>query len=174
MLIFAVTIFSSCSKNSNTTSPSIDEGSFQYKMNGNLVVINNGNISSGEYALFFKQLKGSILRNTVYTLNAQKGVNNIFAFSIQSDSLSTQNYTYDSTYANTSSIITTMTYNGQQSILYYKGDNLSINITGYLNGFISGNFTAKFTPLLNSNIDYSKRGTTLITEGQFKNVKCTY
>ncbi len=174
MLFFAITIFSSCSKNSNTTSPSIDEGSFQYKVNGNLVTINNGNISS-EYAVFFKILRGNLIQNTSYMFNGQKGSNNVFVFGIQSDSLSIRTYTYDSTYASSSNILTTMTYNGQQSLLFYNGDNLSINITSYLNGFISGNFTAKFTPITNSpNIDYSKRGTTLITEGQFRNIKCTY
>ena len=32
-------------------------------------------------------------------------------------------------------------------------------------GFISGNFTAKFTPFTGTVPDYSKRGTTLITAG---------
>jgi hypothetical protein len=177
-ILFAAIFFASCTKDPNTgsTTPTIADGTFQYKVNGNLVTISNANITNGEYAVFFKQLQGTAIPRTRYMFNGQKGTNHVWAFGIQSDSLTVRNYTYDSTYLNTSGIICTMTYNAQQSALFYGGDNMIINVTSYSNSYISGNFTAKFTPFgsVGTVPDYSTRGTTLITEGQFKNIKCIY
>ena len=175
---FAAIFFASCTRDPNTgnNTPTIADGTLQYKVNGNLVTIKNISIADAEYTVFFKQLQGTAIPHTRYMFNGQKGANNIWVFGIQTDSLTLGNYTYDSTYLYPSHILTTMTYNGQQSALFYRGDVMSINITSYSNGFISGNFTAKFTPLgsLGTVPAYSTRGTTLITEGEFKNIKCIY
>ncbi len=171
-ILLTVTIFSSCTRD---TPSNLLDGSIQYKVNGSLVTISNQNITNGEYAVFFKQLQGTAIPHTRYMFNGQKGSNNGWVFGIQTDSLRTQNYTYDSTYLNTSGIPCTMIFNGQMSSLFYSGDNLIINITSYYNSLISGNFSARFTPLPFGGIpDYSTRGTTVITEGQFRNIKCTY
>lgn len=171
LILYSATIFLSCSKTSDDASSSVPSGTFKYKVNGNLITIDNANIANAEYAIFFKQLQGTAIPHTRYMFNGQKGSNNVWIFGIQSDSLSTQTYIYDSTYLNTSGVICTMTYNGQQSGLLYSGDNLTIKITSYSNSLVSGNFSAKFTPLSNN---YSNRGTTIITEGDFKNIKCAY
>jgi len=167
-----------CTRDPNTSNnpPTIADGTFQYKVNGNLVTIKNISIADAEYTVFFKQLQSTAIPHTRYMFNGQKGANNFFGFGIQSDSLTLGNYTYDSTYQYASGNVTTMTYNGQQSLLIYGGDNMNINITAYSNGFISGNLTAKLTPLpiIIGVPDYSTRGTTLITEGEFKNIKCIY
>jgi len=174
----AAIFFASCNKDPTTgnNTPTIADGTLQYKVNGNLVTIKNISIADAEYTVFFKQLQGTGIPHTRYMFNGQKGANNIWVFGIESDSLTLGNYTYDSTYLYPSAIVTTMTYNGQQSALFYGGDVMSINITSYSNGFISGNFTAKFTPfpIIIGVPDYSTRGTTLITEGEFKNIKCIY
>ena len=175
---FVALFFASCTKDPNTdnTTPTVADGAFQYKVNGNLVTIKNISIANAEYTVFFKQLQGTGIPHTRYMFNGQKGANNIWVFGIESDSLTLGNYTYDSTYQYPSGIGTTMKYNGQQSGLLYGGDVMNINITSYSNGFISGNFTAKFTPfpIIIGVPDYSTRGTTLITEGEFKNIKCIY
>lgn len=174
-ILLLITIVTSCSKNETNRPATIDDGTFQYKVNGNLVTINSANASNGEYAVFFKQLQGSGIPHTRYMFNGQKGSNNVWVFGIKTDSLNIQNYSFDSTYLSASSVITTMTYNGQQSGLFYNGDNLTVNITSYSNSLVSGTFTGKFTPLIGLGIpNYSTKGTTLITEGEFKNIKCTY
>jgi hypothetical protein len=176
-LIISVVLLS-CSRDPNSTNsnPSIEDGTFQYKVNGNLVTIKNISIADAEYTIFFKQLSGTAIPHSRYMFNGQNGVNNVWVFGIISDSLTVGNYILDTT-AITGGLITTMTYNGAQSAIYYSGDKMEINITHYSDGYISGNFTAKMTPFIIDNnglVDYSKRGTTLITEGEFKNVKCIY
>jgi hypothetical protein len=174
-LLFLIAILTSCSKNENNTVETIDDGAFQYKVNGNLITINGANVSSSEYSVFFKQLQGTIIPQTRYMFNGQKGNNNVWVFGIKTDSLKIQSYSFDSTYLSISSIPTTMTYNGLQSGLLYNGDNLKINITSYSNGLISGTFTGKFTPFPASGLpNYSTRGNTIISEGEFKNIKCNY
>ena len=173
---FGIMLYTSCTRDPNTSAPTIADGSFQYKVNGNLITMSNISIASVEYVTFFKQIAGTAIPHTRYMFNGQKGINDVWVFGIMTDSLSTRNYTFDSTYLQTSGIFCTMTYNGQQSAIVFSGDNMNINITSYSNGFISGNFTAKFTPLgsFGSVPNYSTRGTILITEGQFEKIKCVY
>ena len=147
------------------------DGTVQYKVNGNLFTIKDISISYVQHVMFAKQLQGTAFPR--YIFSGQKEPYNFLGFGIESDSLTVGNYTYDTTsylFRQTNWVL----YNGAQSVLYYAGDNMSINITSYSNGFISGNFTAKFTPFSGTGLDYSKRGTTLITEGEFKNIKCVY
>lgn len=171
--IFLILIFGACSRDTSNTTPAVVYGSFQYKVNGNPVVITGNDFSNLEYAIFFKQLAGTIIPHTRYLFNGQKGANHVWVFGIKSDSLSTGNYTYDSTYFGLSGTPSTVIYNGKQSGLIFKGDYMSINVTSYSNGIVSGNFTAKFSPM-EAVQNYSIRGTTLITEGKFENIKCIY
>jgi len=160
----------SCSKDTNSLKD-VPDGAVQYKVNGNLFIIQDSSTSNVEHVMIAKQMQGTAFPR--YIFSGRKEPYNFLGFGIESDSLAIRNYTYDSTsylYRQTNWVL----YNGSQSMLYYAGDNLTINITSYSNGFISGDFTAKFTPSDGTRFDYSKRGTTLITEGKFKNIKCVY
>ena len=172
-LILAASIYPSCSKDpdSGSTIPTVADGTVQYKVNGNLVTMRSDNIANAEYVKIYKQLAGTANSHTRYIFQGQNGVNNALGFDIYSDSLTTRNYTYDSTSRFIYNYV--LIYNGEISGLLMSGDNMNINITSYSNGYISRNFTAKFSPV-EANFNYSKRGTTLITEGAFKNIKCIY
>ena|ERR1035437_1003670 len=166
--ITCITLFS-CSKDPNTPSGTNASGSIQYKINGNLVVMDNVDLLTGQYVIFSKQLKGSVLTQTQYTLNAQKGANNFMIMTIITDSLKTINYHYDSLSSYLSFIID---YNGQASALLFKNDYFDVNITSYQNARISGTFTAKYTPY--STTGFGQYGSTLITEGKLNNVQVVY
>jgi len=75
-ILFAATFLASCTTDPNNvgTIPTISDDSFQYKVNGNLVTMNNVSISSGEYVVFFKQLAGTAIPHTRYMFNGQKGL----------------------------------------------------------------------------------------------------
>lgn len=74
---------------------------------------------------------------------------------------------------------------GQQHVIYFSGqseflqapaDYISINVTSYNNGYISGNFSALLTPMVDGNPPY-KFGTPSsisVTEGSFNNVPVFY
>ncbi|OQY92512.1 MAG: hypothetical protein B6D37_14565 [Sphingobacteriales bacterium UTBCD1] len=179
VLLLTVSIdFLSCSTDPNAINdPSTANGIFQYKVNGTPVTIRNVDVTSLEYVFFAKHLPGVALPQTTYILNAQKGANIAWVVEIETDSLSLKNYRYDSVSLGASWANGVMTNNGMQSGVIYNGDYFSINITSYSNGLISGNFTGKLTPLGilgGGGPDYSLRGTTIITDGQFKNIKCIY
>jgi hypothetical protein len=169
--ITCITLFS-CSKDSNTPSGTNASGSIQYKVNGNLIVIDNVDILSGQYAIFYKLLKGSTLVETVYELNAQKGANNVLAFALVSDSLKQISYHYDSidVFTNPTAFNFALGYNGQLGAIFYNGDMLDVNISSYKNSRITGTFSAKLSP----GSDYNQRGTVLITEGVINNVQVVY
>ena len=187
--LFLTVILFACS----TNSPELQDGTFQYKLNGQRVTIKHisGSFGSLEYAQFTKQLAGTnlnigggfggIISRTRYVFNGQNGpnTNNSFSFGILSDSLAIGSYTQDSTYSGNLSTYTALAYNGQVSGILFTGDYFSVNITSYSNGFISGNFTAKLTPIPVAligvtPIDHRTRGTTVVTEGEFKNITCRY
>ena len=161
--ITCITLFS-CSKDPNTPSGTNASGSIQYKINGNLVVMDNVDLLTGQYVIFSKYLLP-----TFYVLGAQKGANNRMSAIIVTDSLKTINYHYDSLSSYLSFIID---YNGQASALLFKNDYFDVNITSYQNARISGTFTAKYTPY--STTGFGQYGSTLITEGKLNNVQVVY
>lgn len=168
-------IFFSCSKDTNNPSPVPSAtGSIQYKVNGQLIVIDNVDLLSGQYAIFAKQLKG-IIPETRYLLNAQKGINNFIAFTIVTDSLHQMNYHYDSLSVKDIFISFSFTNNsnGQLAGLLFNGDYFDINISSYKNSRVSGTFTAKISPFSTS-FDYNKRGSVIISEGVLNNIQMTY
>ena len=170
-LIICISIFS-CSKEPITDPPNPEpnqNGSIEYKVNGNLVVMDNVDISTGQYVVFAKQLKG-IVPETRYLLNAQKGVNNVVIMTIVTDSLHLINYHYD--YNTTIFIEFAVLYNGQNGTIFLSGDYFDVNITGYQNSTISGTFTAKLTPY--SSAGTGPPGSMVITEGVMNNIPVTY
>ena len=171
--ITCITLFS-CSKAPNTPSGTTASGSIQYKVNGNLVVMNNVDLLSGQYAVFYKQLKGSLLTETRYMLNAQKGANNLLIFALITDSLHEIDYHYDSTtIAGSENVASFATvYNALESAILFKDDYFDINITGYNSSRISGTFTAKLTPFTGTTP--GQHSSTLITEGVLNNVEVVY
>jgi hypothetical protein len=172
LLLFLVALVASCSRDSNIDPP---KATFQYKVNGNLVIIKNISVADSEYILFKKTRWGT------YSIGGYKGASTEMRFGIVSDSLTIGKYIYDSasasaitTWGYPSNINVIVFYNGQLSALAYLGDSVIINVTAYSNGYASGDFTAKLTPAGTAAFDYSKRGTTLITEGLFKNIPWAY
>jgi hypothetical protein len=172
LLLPLAAFIASCSKDSAIKS---SEAIFQYKVNGNLVIIKNISVADSEYVLFKKTRWGT------YSIGGFKGANTEMRFGIVSDSLTIGKYIYDSasasaitTWGYPSNINVIVFYNGQLSALAYVGDSIIINITAHSNGYASGDFTAKLTPANTVGFDYSKRGTTRITEGIFKNIPWAY
>jgi hypothetical protein len=170
-LLSFLAFLAACSKEHNTNNlDNLADGDCQYKVNGELITIKNIGLAAGEYSGFAKWSQGTSTPYSAYVFTAQKGVHKI-SFAIVSDSLRLRNYTlpqllnYDAR----------IDYNGTTSVTNWTGDYLSINITSYSNSLISGNFTAKLSPLPNGGyLDSSQKGTTVITEGLFKNIRCSY
>jgi hypothetical protein len=173
LTFFACLTLFSCGKSKNDTTNQSVSGSISYKVNGQSVSMDNANLSSGEGVAFAKQLKGSVIQATRYLLNAQKGVNNILICAITTDSLYTQTYHYDSSFSNSQGTIFSVSFNGQQSEVFYSTDYFNFEISGYNNGKISGTFTAKMTPLAGP-LDYTNRGAVVITEGKLNNIPVAY
>jgi len=158
--LLIITLIWSCSKDSNNTNKT--HGTFQYKVNGGSVSMD---VASALFLNFEKHLAPDVFcPQTCYMCIAKAGFNDGITFTIVSDSLHVGNYFYDNTHVP----FLSMAYNGQNSELAFPGDSLSINITSYANAYISGNFTAKLSPVgINGYPDYSNRGTTIITDGFF-------
>lgn len=175
-LLLILVIFSSCSKDKDNPGNVSASGSISYKVNGNLVTMDNANILNGEGVAFAKQLKGSILTNTRYLLNAQKGINNILSFTIQTDTLQQQSYRIDSIAVFSSGVgnIGSVMFNGQMAGVFFDGDVFDSKITSYSNSKVSGTFSAKLTPIDGFKIDYGKKSTIIITEGKLNNIPVSY
>ena len=162
-----------CKKSDTDNKPKTSAGSIQYKVNGNLVVIDN--VDTSQYVTFCKRIFPP-LPNIVYELLAQKsGLNNVIHFIIISGNLEPINYHYDiaDVIDPNISFFCGINYNLIPSYVLWEGDYLDINISSYKNSRITGTFTAKLTPspLNVSDNGWSQRGTTLITEGKLDNVK---
>lgn len=172
LLTFIVLL--SCEKEKNYPfSPSSASGLIQYKVNGQLVVMDNADTLNKAGAVLTRQLKGP-LPETRYLLNAQNGIDNTIIAAIVIDSLQLINYHYDSSYLHTSASGTfALAYNGEGAVIHYKGDYLDVNIFSYKNARVSGTFSAKLTPLAGI-LDYSSRNSVVITEGVIDNVPVHY
>ena len=176
VVIFAqiAIFFSSCSKGDKNNSPTSDDGTVQYKVDGNLVMIKSQGITSSEYGVFKKQLQSNSIPQTRYLFFCQKGNNIIYQFAIPTDSLQIQDYILDTgTYRRAGGLVTNEEYNGHQSAILLGDDYMKVSITSYSNGYISGTFNAKLSPI-DAVSDNTLQGTTDITEGTFNNIKCTY
>jgi len=167
-------IFLSCGKEKKYPfQPSSQSGSIQYKINGQLIVMDNADTLNHGGAVIARQLKG-LLPETRYLINAQNGVDNTIVAAMVTDSLQLINYHYDSAFMRTSASGTfALAFNGQGAVIHYKGDYVDMNIFSYKNARISGTFSAKLTPLAGVS-DYSNRNSVIITDGKIDNVPVSY
>jgi hypothetical protein len=97
-----------------------------------------------------------------------------FIFVVYTDSLTTGNYKY----IGTGGDLYFINYNGINEYVHAPSDSMSLNITSYNNGRISGNFSGVLTPLhisnTASNDEYGTPSSVHITNGSFKNVPVIY
>ena len=94
-------------------------------------------------------------------------------FMIFSDSLAVGNYNCTSVYGD----MFVLDYNNADAFLHAPTDNISINITSYTNGHISGTFSGKLTPMVSAGYPtntYGTPGSVIITKGSFKDVPVFY
>jgi hypothetical protein len=170
-LMLSVVLLFSCSKDPNTPSGTTASGSISYKVNGSAFAIDNGDVSSGQFVVFQKQLAPFAI-STRYNFNAQKGANNIVLFSLLTDSLKKITYHNDST-AISVGAVSGMVYNGQPAYLLSKGDYFDVTITDYSAGYVSGTFAGKLTPATTTGTIGTPSSVT-VTEGKLNNVQVVY
>ena len=94
-------------------------------------------------------------------------------FTFGTDSLTVGNYDYDGIYGD----LFVLSYNGEDEFVHDPSDFISFNITSYSQGHISGNFSARLTPMITAgypNNVYGPPGSVLVTNGSFKNVPVFY
>jgi hypothetical protein len=181
LIVVVVLTLLSCSKEEKTA----DEGTIRYKINGELVTYDNKQAES-EDLLYVAGGKNRIypMGDVFYVIegHSHKSNKELFQAMIFTDSLLVQNYRYDSSDLNLYGPILNIDHNISvpqpstaevRSSLYFAGDYVNINVTSYSNGRVSGTFTARLSPQTANYFDYEKRGSILITEGQFSNVKLT-
>lgn len=162
--LFLICALAACNKDTNSTATL--NTSISYKVNDNLISIENADIQSAQYVTFFKQLPGTVITQTRYVMNAQKGANNVLVFVITTDSLQKKNYNFNNSSPDRLSFV--MNYNGQVSGILNSGDLFDVTISEYNNSRVSGTFSAKFSPTTGA------PGSTVITEGKFSNVQVIY
>src|SRR5687768_3417202 len=100
LLIISIcfTLFS-CAKDKDplTDRQQNESGSLEYKVNGNQVVMDHVELLTGQYVLFYKELKGGVISDTKYILFGQNEAKNVVLMTIVTDSIHLINYHYDST-----------------------------------------------------------------------------
>lgn len=162
--------------------PDSTVGTFKYKENGQLFTVYSDYSSNREYAKFFKttNISGQDLPN--YTFNSMKyypqgSSINPDQWIVQLnriDSLKVQTYIIDSMSIVNRSGNALERSNGRISSIQYSGDYLTINITSHSNGLVSGTFSGKLTPLDGAEDNYYRKGSVIITEGEFKDLMFVY
>jgi len=167
-IVFLIPFFS-CEKNS-TPDPSTVEGRVQYKVNGELVVIDHVNMISNQYCVFVKANVG-IPVETEYHFAASNGQDPTVAMTIKTDSLQIKNYHLN--YDSASPLLFYLKHKGLNASLFSSGDQVDMNITGYKDGLISGTFTATLTPTPD-NPSGHEANSIKITEGKINSVAAVY
>lgn len=166
----------SCSKNDD--SKTIIEGTIKYKINGELVTYDNKSVESPELLdVAGSKSKVEPFNDPFYVIEGHSPFSNkeLFQAMIFTDSLMQMNYHMDTTDLDHYGVLMNIDHNYPQiqSSLHFAGDYVDITITSYSNGKVSGTFTAKLSPITDYYYEYNKRGSILITEGEFSNVKLT-
>lgn len=172
----SLTLFS-CKKGDGNKAPTQPPGSIQYKVNGNLVVMDDIDLTTGKFVNLAKQLGGGLVSNTRYMLDGQNGPNYIFMFPILTDTLHESSYHYDSAsiVGTENAVYFESSFNANAAGIHFSGDHFDVNISSYKNGRVSGTFSATYTPAnAPSQLDYNLRGTNIITEGKITDVQVVY
>ena len=110
--------------------------------------------------------------STVYTLDCLSATGE-FAFTFFTDSLNVGNYSYTGIYGD----MFFLSYNGTDEFVHDPADSMSFNVTSYIKGHISGNFSGRLTPMVMAGYPtntYGTPGSILITKGSFKDVPVFY
>ena len=174
-VLIAVTILlSSCLKQSiadailNSGKGNKVTATMSYEINGNPVTIK---VEDAQ-----QQVSGSRTlvceKSNIYFLS---GISNSgeLVLTIFTDSLKLENYQYLGSYG----ALYVTTFQGTPQYVYGPTDHLTINITTYQNGYISGSFSGRITPAVIPgfpNNVYGDLGSVVITNGIFKNVPVIY
>jgi hypothetical protein len=166
-------LFSSCLKQSipdamlgKTNGGKGTTATLSYQLNGNAV---NISVDDADNQSAYSNYTLSVTKNMGYYVLSGTGSTGETTFNFFTDSLRVGNYKY--TGANGEIFV--IDYNNTDEFVYAASDSMSINITSYQNGHISGNFTGVLTPMVAAGNPYNTYGSpssVLITNGSFKNV----
>jgi len=174
--IIAIMLFSSCLKQSipdamlGSKNSGNKNATLSYKINGNDV---NISVPGADYqnSYGYETLSCSKSRN-YYSLGGVSNTGEI-VFTFYTDSLTVGVYrrafAYDDPFV--------AEYNGINGYIYAASDSITVNITSYDKGHISGNFAGVLTPVIiagNPDNTYGTASSVLITNGSFKNVPVFY
>ncbi len=169
-----IILLSSCLKQSipdamlNKPDKKAIPATMSYEINGNPVTISVKDARSqpiGNRQLYCEKSNG-------YVLSGMSSLGE-FVFVFYTDSLQVDNYHYPSGFG--PMYITT--FEGRPQYIYNPGDNMNVNIISHKDGFISGNFSGKLTPMIlagNPNNIYGTPGSVVIKNGTFNNVPVYY
>ncbi len=179
MIAAVVMIFlSSCLKESipdamraseNSRGQAKTTATLSYEINGNAVNISVDDADNQDPSYY----KLGCAKNPGYYALQGLSAFGEFNFAFYTDSLTVGNYKY--TGADGDMFFTD--YNGTNEYVHAASDSMSLNITSYNNGYISGNFSGQLTPMItagNPNNTYGTSGSVLITNGSFQNVPIFY
>jgi len=148
--------------------------SMSYQMNGVLIktTANNANNNIGGYHQLLCEKATYTINNADYyryvlSLGSTSGELTVLLYT---DSLQTRNYVLRGTNEHI------LSYNNTNAYTRYATDSMSVNITAYSNGRISGNFSGSLTPSIIEGAPtiYGDPGSISITNGTFENVPVLY
>lgn len=172
LALFAVALlFCSCFKKSIADamldSAKGGTATLRYEINGNSYsasVRDADNRYGGYYTLYCQKSSG------YYEFGGETNGGSIGFFMV-TDSLKPGNYKYTASYTYVTD------FNGQPCYIAGGTDNMSINVTSYKGGRVSGNFTGQLTPSAmqtSSGPVFGTYGSVLIKNGSFSNVPVVY
>ena len=167
ILIAVPVLLSSCLKQSiadamlDSSKQSSATATLSYEINGSMVstsVKDADHQSAGNHILSCDKSNGFVLGC----------YENDFVFSFFTDTLKVGNYTYPASWGPSYVV----SYNNVPEYIYGANDYMSVNITSYKDGHISGNFSGLLTP--GSNNAFGPTSSVVIKNGTFTNVPVFY
>ena len=174
VLLLSIIILASCKKESEASS---SRGKLSYKLNGELITYEEKGDRSPSLRL--AKLNPINFGEPAYELVANNSLEDNLQLLLYTDSLKTINYRYDSTDVQSHALIIDVSHDSPELLagrVVFVGDFLNVTITSYANGKISGNFSARLSPYsrFSNSYNYQDKGSVIVTEGQFSNVKVFY
>lgn len=171
-LVFVTILLPSCLKQSipdamlGITKRSKVTATLSYSVNGNPVQLS---VSDADYQLRNSYQLGCEKQSGFYILTGLTNTGDFNCF-FYTDSLTIGNYNFNRSWGT----MYFMNYNGTNGYVYNTADSLSVNVTSYRDGHISGNFSGLLTPLIDANRDVYGNSTIFITNGSFTDVPVFY